>query len=119
MARWLSVLAILALAAAPAEAGFNRLDLTWQDNSVNEANFHVERKPGACSAAGTFAEIATVGAGVTAFADTSTMITDAPIGAVFCYRVRASAPGTPLIFSGYTNTAEGTVSKDPSNLVVR
>jgi hypothetical protein len=60
--------------------------LTWVDNSNNELGFRIERKsdPAGCSGAVPFVEIATVGAGVVTYID-STLLPSTP----YCYRVRA------------------------------
>jgi len=50
----------------PAESGASLLTLSWADNSTNEDGFTIERETGST---GTFAQIATVGPGVTSFAD--------------------------------------------------
>lgn len=92
---------IIFLLAAPTlvEAGANRLQ--WQDNSANEANFHIERKTAACGGSEAFAEIAAVGANVTTFLDTAVQE-----GVTYCYRVAASNPaGT----SAWSNEADRTV----------
>ena len=107
----LMVVALL-LMAAPAWAASNVL--TWQDNSGNEANFHVERKAGGCAGVAAFAEIATTGANVVTFTDSA--VTE---GVTYCYRVAASNPAGK---SAYSNTASRTVPFSiplaPSGLVV-
>ena len=62
-------------------ASSSQIDLTWQDNSDNEAGFKIERKTGS---GGTYAQIGTVGAGVTNYSSTS-------LGpsTTYYYRVRA------------------------------
>lgn len=76
--------------------------LTWVDNSGNEANFHIERKPEACGLSGLlFAEIATTGSNIRTFNDQQVMEGD-----TYCYRVAASNPAGK---SGYTNEAGRTV----------
>ena len=107
----LMVVALL-LMAAPAWAASNVL--TWQDNSGNEANFHVERKAEVCAGVAAFAEIATTGANVVTFTDSA--VTE---GVTYCYRVAASNPAGK---SAYSNTASRTVPFSiplaPSGLVV-
>ena len=67
--------------------------LTWVDNSTNETNFLVERKLGA----GSFAQVASLGANVQSWVDTG--VTN---GSTYSWRVRASnAAGQ----SAYSNTA--------------
>src|SRR3990167_3081172 len=107
----LMVVALL-LMAAPAWAASNVL--TWQDNSGNEANFHVERKAEVCAGVAAYAEIATTGANVVTFTDSAVRE-----GVTYCYRVAASNPAGK---SAYSNTASRTVPFSiplaPSGLVV-
>src|SRR3972149_5223723 len=94
-------LMVVMLLAIPLPAWAASNVLTWQDNSGNEANFHVERKAEACAGAAPFAEIATTGANVVTFTDA--VVTE---GMTYCYRVAASNPaGT----SAFSNTASRTV----------
>lgn len=101
-------LALLGLAivwmASPSWAASNVL--TWQDNSTNEANFHIERKviptptgPMSCTVTPVtdYAQIATTGLNVTTFTDAA--VTE---GMTYCYRVKASNPAGA---SNYTNEA--------------
>ena len=85
--------------ASPGWAGSNLLQ--WQDNSGNEANFHIERKAEACGGLGLFAEIAVVGAQVVTFRDAAVREGD-----TYCYRVLASNPAGK---SGPSNEASRTV----------
>jgi hypothetical protein len=79
-----------------------QIDLSWTDGSNNETGFRIERKTGA---AGTWAEIATVGAGATAYADTSVAAST-----TYVYRVRATnATGD----SGYSDEATATTPALP------
>ena len=57
------------------------LQLVWLDNSSDETGFHVERKLGT---AGTYSVVATTGANVTSYADSS--LADST---TYCYRVNA------------------------------
>ena len=59
----------------------NQIDLTWQDNSTNELGFKIERKKGID---GTYIQIYTVDAGITAYSDISL----SP-NTTYFYRVRA------------------------------
>ena len=59
----------------------SQINLSWTDNSGNETGFRIERKTGA---AGTWAEIATVGANVTSYSSTGLMA-----NTTYYYRVRA------------------------------
>src|SRR2546426_74150 len=73
----------------------SQINLAWQDNISNEDGFRIER----CAGAGctSFAEIATVGPNVTAYANTGLTA-----GTGYSYRVRAyNAAGN----SGYSNVA--------------
>ncbi len=88
----------------------NQIDLVWADSANNEDGFKIERK---ASAAGTFGQIATVGANVTSYSNTG-------LGAnsMYHYRVRAySASG----HSAYSNEANATtlppLPKAPDNLI--
>lgn len=79
------------LAAARIDAG--RVDLTWNDNSTDETGFRIERKTGA----GSWSEIATVGAGAETYSDTTVSAAN-----VYTYRVRSyNAVGN----SPYSNEA--------------
>ena len=111
----IAVLAIIAGLLGPeaAEAATNRL--TWTDNSANETTFHVERKAVACGAAGTFAEIATVGANVVLFDDTT-----AVEGQAYCYRVAASNSAGKSAFSNEAGrTTPVSIPAAPSGLTVQ
>jgi len=86
----------------------SEIDLAWTDNSDNEDGFRIER----CSGAGctNFFEIATVGANVTTYHNTSLLAATS-----YSYRVRAyNGAGT----SAYSNVATATnfVPTQPTNL---
>jgi hypothetical protein len=66
--------------------------LNWADNSYNETGFKLEQKTGA---EGTYAQIATVGANITAFSNTG--LTP---GTTYYYRIRATNGAGD---SGYSN----------------
>jgi hypothetical protein len=71
-----------------------RLTLTWVDNAAGTAIFKIERKT---QAAGTYAQIATTGAGAVEYVDATPAT-----GTTYCYRVRAAnANGN----SDYSNEA--------------
>jgi len=53
----------------------------WQDMSTNETGFAIERKLGT---AGTYGQIASVGANITSYQDTGLVS-----GSQYCYRVKA------------------------------
>ena len=76
----------------------SRIDLNWLDNSGNESGFAIERCDG--SACSNFAQIGTVGANVTTFANTGL-----PAATTFTYRVRAQSAGGN---SPYSNTDSAT-----------
>ncbi len=75
----------------------SQINLSWVDNSPNETGFKIERKTGS---GGTYAEIATVGAGITAYNDTGLAATT-----TYFYRVRAS---NTVGDSAYSNEASAT-----------
>src|SRR5689334_14694761 len=58
-----------------------QLQLSWLDNSSDESGFNIERKTGTT---GTYAQIASVGANVTTYTDSS--LTNST---TYCYRVNA------------------------------
>jgi transcriptional regulator CtsR len=74
-----------------------QIDLAWTDNAGNEDGFKIERKTGA---AGTYAEIATVGANVASYSDNGL----SPIKEYF-YRVRAYNTGGNSAYSNESNAA--------------
>jgi hypothetical protein len=73
--------------------GTKRIDLRWNDNSTGETGFRIERSANNRK----FSQIATVGAGVTTYANTGLRR-----GKTYYYRVRAN--GSPAN-SAYSNTA--------------
>jgi len=78
-----------------------QINLSWKDNSTNEEGFRIERCKG--STCTNFAQIATVGANVTTYANTGLNK-----NTTYRYRVRAyNASGT----SGYSNIAAATTPK--------
>lgn len=83
------------LSATPISS--SEINLAWTDNATNEQGYKIERKLGV---GGTYAEIATVGAGVTSYSDTGL----AP-DTTYYYRVRAYNAGGD---SGYSNEANAT-----------
>lgn len=81
-------------------ASISQINLSWTDNSANEDGFRIERKKGV---AGTYAQIATVGAGVTTYSDTNL-----GAGTAYYYRVRAYR-GT--VESSYASEANATTTE--------
>jgi hypothetical protein len=83
----------------------SQVNLSWSDNSNNETSFTIERKTGA---SGVYAQIVTVGANSTTYADTS-------IAASTTYYYRVMANGS-IYNSAYSNEASATTSatRDPS-----
>jgi RHS repeat-associated protein len=81
-----------------------QVNLSWIDNSSSETGFKIERKVGA---AGTYSQIATVGANATSYTDTvpSTETT-------YYYRIRAYNPSD----SNYSNEANALALGVPSGL---
>lgn len=89
----------------------SQIDLTWQDNSDNETLFSIERSTDGSN----FAEIDTVGAGVTSYSDTT-----AAEDTTYWYRVRAY---NSYGYSDYSNsdsattpTCQGDPPAAPTNL---
>ncbi len=84
-----------------------QVSLNWQDNANNETGFVVERATGG----GAFAQIATVGANVTTYLDTTVQL-----GTTYTYRVAAV---NNVGASVYSNTVQVTVQSAvaaPTNL---
>jgi hypothetical protein len=77
---------------ATASAG-GQIALSWADNTGDESGFKIERKTGA---SGTYAQIATVGANVTSYADSTLQ----PGAATYVYRLAAfTASGGATAYS--------------------
>jgi hypothetical protein len=87
----------------------SRIDLSWTDNSSNEAEFRIDRCLGAgCS---TFAQLATVGANVTSFSDLT-------VAASSTYRYQVRAANGALV-SSPSDPAQATtpISQQPPAVV--
>ncbi|HLB36089.1 MAG TPA: hypothetical protein VJL31_05940, partial [Gemmatimonadales bacterium] len=85
---------LVAILAWPPEAIAAPPTLTWVNNAVDAIGVSVERSTGVT---GAFAEVATTGAAVTTYVDST-----APDTITYCYRVRAfNSDG----YSAYSNTA--------------
>jgi hypothetical protein len=79
----------------------SRIGVTWQDNSDSEAGFRIERRTGA----GSYSQIATVGAGITSYTSNGLAAST-----TYYYRVRAySATGN----SDYSNETSATTLPPP------
>jgi hypothetical protein len=88
-------------------ASYAQINLAWQDNSPDEADFRVERSADGSTG---WAVIATVGANVTSYQDGGLSCSTG-----FYYRVCARASGG--YFSGYSNVVNGiTHTCPPSDL---
>lgn len=92
-----------ALIATPFDA--HRIDLSWADNASNESGYRIERRQGQ---AGAFAEVATVGAGVSAHADGG-LASETE----YCYRVAAFNANGDSAFSEIVCAATAAVSPPP------
>ena len=71
------------LAATP--VGSNEIDLSWTENSSSVQGFEIDRAPDANDNPGTWAQIATPGAGATTYSDTGVMT-----NSTYWYRIRAN-----------------------------
>lgn len=97
-------LTVVTLPPAPgnlqaAAGGPSSIILTWQDRSVTETQFRIEKQTGKG-----FTEIGTAPADATSFT-----VSDLPANTSFTFRVRASAPQG---FSPYSNEATARTAKD-------
>jgi len=79
-----------------------QIDLTWDDNTIDETNFRIERGDGACSG---FSEIGTAAADATSYSDTGLFV-----NTTYCYRVRAYKTATNEWYTVYSNTGSDTTS---------
>lgn len=96
-----------ALAATAVNA--NQVDLSWTDNSGSELGFQVERSLDGI----TFAPLATVGANVTTYSDSTTLVTT-----TYHYRVKAfNAVGVSAPSNTATVTTPSLAPAAPSNAV--
>ena len=81
------------------------MDLAWSDNSTNESEFRIERCTGAGCSSSSFGQIATTGAGVHTFSDTT-----AAASTTYGYQVRAANSAGASV---YSNTAYATTPAQP------
>ena len=88
-----------------ASTAYNRVSLTWLDTSDNETGFRVERATGD----GAFAEVATLGSGATAYADTS-------VQELTSYRYRVVAFNTVPGESPASNVVNAATPRDPAQV---
>jgi len=95
-----------------AVAGTSQLNLSWTDNSNDEANFRIERAPGPGAA---FSEISTTAANTTSFSNTGLNS-----NTEYCYRVRASNANGNSAYTAQvcatTNASGGSAPAAPSGL---
>jgi hypothetical protein len=117
---WLALL-FLALALVPQIASASQLRLSWVDNSGGVASFRIQRKTGT---AGTYAQLALGGPGLTSYTDTTVVA-----GTTYCYRVQAYTAAGVSAYSNeacrtsglaltvsLTGTGKGTVSSSPAGI---
>lgn len=81
----------------------SQINLTWSDNASNETGFKIERSPNGST---DWVQIATVGAGVTSYANTGLAA-----GTTYYYQVQAYNGGGD---SAYSNIASATTQSPPS-----
>jgi hypothetical protein len=84
----------------------SQINLSWADNSSNETGFKIERKTGS---GGTYAQIATVGAGVTTYSNTGLTAST-----TYYYRVRSTNSAGD---SAYSNEANATTQTGGTELL--
>jgi hypothetical protein len=90
-------------------SGSSQINLSWRDNSDNESGFRIERWTGT---SGTWGQIATVGANVTGYADT----TGLSAGTTYYYRVRAYNSNANSAYSNEANnTTQGARHQNPAS----
>lgn len=93
----------------PTSVSTTQINLTWVDNASNETGFKIERKTGA---GGTYAQIATVGAGVTTYTNTGLAA-----ATTYFYRVRATnAVGDSAYSPEASATTFDTIPAAPTGL---
>ncbi len=98
--------------AVATPAGTTTASVTWQDNSTNENGFRVERSEVSASAG--FAQIGTVGPGVTVYPDSG--LTS---NTQYWYRIRAYNDSGNSAYSNVATATTFAAIAPPSNLAVR
>lgn len=86
-----------------------QINLAWQDNSSNETGFKIERSPNNTTG---WAQIATVGANVTTYANTGLSC-----GTSYFYRVRAYNASDHSSYSNSTNATTFACSSNSSSII--
>jgi LmbE family N-acetylglucosaminyl deacetylase len=89
-----------------------RIDLTWTANATNETAYTVERAPNNAGVAGTFAQIASLPAGATAYSNTGLNATT-----TYWYRVRAENATDVSAYSSQISVTTPQGPAAPTNLV--
>jgi len=85
-----------------------QINLNWTDNSSNETGFKIERSTDNVN----FAQITTVGSGVTSYSNTGLNVST-----TYYYRVRATGTAGDSAYSNTANaTTQGTSPNAPTNL---
>lgn len=103
------IVGVVGVLGLPGSAGAGKLTLTWTDNATNELGFTIQRKAEACAGTAAWADLASVAANVTTYAD----LTVAE-GSTYCYRLNAwnTVDGTPTgtkQYSAWSNSAGAAV----------
>src|SRR5262249_39726576 len=99
-------------------ASSSEIDLTWQDNSSNETGFKIQR---AASSTGPWTQIATVGAGVTSYANTGLSPATTYYYQVAAYNLRSTsiyagpAGATTLSLCSFTLSPPGATPSELAN----
>ncbi len=86
----------------------SQIDLSWQDNAINEDGFKIERKTGA---GGVWTEIGIVSANITTYQNTNL----SP-GTLYYYQVRAYNTWGNSAYTGEIAATTGRIPANPSNL---
>ena len=84
----------------------NQINLSWTDNSTNEDGFKIERKQGPD---GSYAQIDTVGADITAYNNTGLAIT---ANTIYYYRIRAYNAFSDSSYSNEASVTQKVMASD-------